>query len=75
LQRAVAQRVRIVVGVRLIQAAIDDAPARDLRLRVQAIDWLKRLGSTLSKEGVKVGIEVVKAAATKCVLQYFGLAG
>jgi hypothetical protein len=59
----------------LEQAISEDAAGGKPGLGERTIDWLKRLGNTLSKEGVKVGIEVVKAAATKCVLQYFGLAG
>ena len=40
LQRAVAQRIWIVVGVRFAQAAIDDAPAGNLGLRVEAAEFV-----------------------------------
>ena len=57
----------------LEHAITEDAAGGKPSLGERTKEWLKRLGSNLSKEGVKVGIEVAKATATKCVLQYFGL--
>jgi hypothetical protein len=35
--------------------------------------WLKQIGKTIGKEGLKVGIEVAKQTATKWIMQYYGL--
>lgn len=35
--------------------------------------WLKQIGKTIGKEGLKVGMEVAKRTATKWIMQYYGL--
>lgn len=35
--------------------------------------WLKQIGTTVGKEGLKVGVDVAKRVATKWIMQYFGL--
>jgi hypothetical protein len=35
--------------------------------------WLKQIGKTIGKKGLKVGIEVAEQTATKWIMQYYGL--
>jgi len=35
--------------------------------------WLKEIGKTVGKEGLKVGVDIAKRVTTKWVMQYYGL--
>jgi hypothetical protein len=35
--------------------------------------WLTDIGKYLGTEGVKIGVEVAKTAATKCIMQHYSL--
>jgi hypothetical protein len=39
----------------------------------KTMGWLTNIGKYLGKEGVKIGVEVAKKAATKWIMQHYGL--
>lgn len=54
-----------------LEKAVEEDGKASLGMRTAA--WLKELPATLGRGTVKVGFQVAKAAATKYVMQYFGL--
>jgi hypothetical protein len=54
-----------------LEHAVKNDGGKSLGARTAA--WLKQLPSALGRGSIKIGFEVAKAAATKYVLQYFGL--
>jgi hypothetical protein len=61
-------------GIKALEHDIEaDKQDGKLSLGQKTKCWLNDIGKHLGKEGVKVGVEVAKRAATKWIMQHYGL--
>jgi len=58
-----------------LQSAIEEDKTKhgERSIGDNALRWLKEIGKSIGKEGLKVGIDVAKQTATKWIMQYYGL--